>query len=152
MDRAVVEIDEALAPAYEARRAHAEVCLITLVPQPAYQFPIAPNGSAVLGSSRSSTPFLSNPARGSTNKKPRGTTTSGRSLRGLRCVIRGFQKHNLIPSHRCQAEGGEPTRIKPFFRPRPSCALRWNERSRRGKWRLPERTRRNGTFFCESKL
>ena len=30
MDRAVVEIDEALAPAYEVRRAHAhaEVCLI----------------------------------------------------------------------------------------------------------------------------
>ena len=31
MDRAVVEIDEALAPAYEVRRAHAEVCLVALV-------------------------------------------------------------------------------------------------------------------------
>jgi len=30
MDRAVVEIDEALTPAYEARRAHAEVCLVKL--------------------------------------------------------------------------------------------------------------------------
>ena len=28
MDRAVVEIDDALASAYEARRAHVEVCLI----------------------------------------------------------------------------------------------------------------------------
>jgi len=30
MDRAVVEIDEALASAHEARRAHAEVCFINL--------------------------------------------------------------------------------------------------------------------------
>lgn len=30
MDRAVVEIDEALAPAYEVRRGHAEVRLINL--------------------------------------------------------------------------------------------------------------------------
>lgn len=31
MDRAVVEIDEALAPAYEVRRAHAEVHLTSLL-------------------------------------------------------------------------------------------------------------------------
>ena len=30
MDRAVVEIDETLAPAYEVRRVHAEVCIINL--------------------------------------------------------------------------------------------------------------------------
>jgi hypothetical protein len=30
MDRAVVEIDEALAPAYEVRRAHAEVCITNI--------------------------------------------------------------------------------------------------------------------------
>ena len=34
MDRAVVEIDEALASAYEARRAHAEVCLVNLWYEP----------------------------------------------------------------------------------------------------------------------
>lgn len=39
MDRAIVEIDEALAPAYEVRRAHAEVCLNNICPGPRLLIP-----------------------------------------------------------------------------------------------------------------